>query len=170
MMSNELINEMFQKKMNLIHRYLIKLGCSQDNAEDIIQDTFYKALKYIDGIQADKLSAWLFKVAINKYYDFCRKNNSSIHFSIDEDIFKQSLTDNKLIEDYILDLEKGEEILQVLNSMGDVQKNLLVLKYEMDLSYKEIAELLDINENTVKTYLFRAREQFKKTWRDKYEK
>ena len=170
MMSNELINEMFQKKMKLIHKYLIKLGCSQDNAEDIVQDTFYKALKYIDGIQVDKLSSWLFRVAINKYYDLCRKNSRHMHLSIDEEIFKESLTDNKLVEDFILNIEKKEEILKILNSISNIHKNLLFFKYEMGLSYKEIAELLDINENTVKTYLFRAREQFKKNWRDQYEK
>jgi len=170
MMSNELINEMFQKKMNLIYKYLIKLGCSQENAEDIVQDTFYKALKYIDGIQADKLSSWLFKVAVNKYYDLCRKNNRHIHLSLDEDIFKESLSDSRLVEDFILDLERKEEILKILNSISDTNKNLLLFKYDMGLSYKEIAELLDINENTVKTYLFRARDQFKKVWREKYEK
>ncbi|MBK1812699.1 RNA polymerase sigma factor [Clostridium sp. YIM B02505] len=169
-MSYGLINEMFEQKMRLIHKYLIKLGCSQDNAEDIVQDTFYKALKYIDGIQADKMSSWLFKVAINKYYDLCRKNNRHIHMSIDEDIFKETLHDSKLVEDFILDLEQKEEILKVLNSISDIHKNLLVFKYEMGLSYKEIAELLDINENTVKTYLSRAREQFKKVWRDRFEK
>lgn len=169
-MSNELINELFQKKMNLIHKYLIKLGCNQENAEDIVQDTFYKALKYMDGIQSDKLSSWLFKVAINKYYDLCRKNNRRIYLSIDEDIFKESLTDGKLVEEFILDLEKKEEILKVLNSISNIYKNLLFFKYDMDLSYKEISEILGINENTVKTYLFRAREQFKKIWRDKYEK
>lgn len=169
-MSYGLINEMFEQKMKLIHMYLIKLGCSQDNAEDIVQDTFYKALKYIDGIQADKMSSWLFKVAINKYYDLCRKNNRHIHMSIDEDIFKKTLHDSKLVEDFILDLEQKEEILKALNSISDIHKNLLVFKYEMGLSYKEIAELLDINENTVKTYLSRAREQFKKVWRDRCEK
>ena len=169
-MSNELINEMFGKKMKLIHRYLIKLGCSQENAEDIVQDTFYKALKYIDGIQDDKLASWLFKVAINKYYDLCRKNSRYIHLNIDDEIFKESLTDNRIVEDFILDLEKKEEILEILNSISDIHKNLLFFKYDMGLSYKEIAEILDINENTVKTYLFRAREQFKKVWRDKYEK
>ena len=168
MMGSELINRMFQQKMNLIYKYLVKLGCSQDNAEDIVQDTFYKALKYIDGIQDDKISAWLFKVAINKYYDLCRKNNRHIHLNIDEEIFKESLTDRKLVEDFILDLERKGEILQILNSISDIHKNLLFLKYDMGLSYKEIAELLGINENTVKTYIFRAREQFKKLWRDKY--
>ncbi|WP_291574746.1 RNA polymerase sigma factor [Clostridium sp. UBA4548] len=169
-MSNELINEMFEKKMNLIYKYLIKLGCSEANAEDIVQDTFYKALKYIDGIQTEKLSSWLFKVAINKYYDLCRKNNRHIQLSLHEDIFKESLREDKLVEDFILDLEKKEEILKCLSSISEVQKNLLVFKYDMGLSYKEIAEILDINENTVKTYLFRAREQFKKVWRDNFEK
>lgn len=169
-MSNELINEMFEKKMNLIYKYLIKLGCSEANAEDIVQDTFYKALKYIDGIQTEKLSAWLFKVAINKYYDLCRKNNRYIQLSLHEDIFKESLREDKLVEDFILDSEKKEEILKCLNSISEVQKNLLLFKYDMGLSYKEIAEILDINDNTVKTYLFRAREQFRKVWRDNFEK
>ncbi|MDS0524687.1 RNA polymerase sigma factor [Clostridium sp. SHJSY1] len=168
-MSNELIIEMFKEKMYLIHKYLIKLGCSEENAEDIVQDTFYKALKYIDGIQEDKLSSWLFKVAINKYYDLCRKNNRHAHISLDEEIFKERLKENKLVEDFILDIEKKEEILKILNSISDINKNLLFFKYEMDLSYKEIAELLEISENTVKTYLFRAREQFKKLWRENYE-
>jgi RNA polymerase sigma factor (sigma-70 family) len=167
-MNSEIINEIFQQKMNLIYKYLVKLGCDQESAEDIVQDTFYKALKYIDGIQENKLSAWLFKVAINKYYDLCRKNNRYIYLNIDEGIFKESLTDRKLVEDFILDLERKDEILQVLNSISDIHKNLLLFKYDMDLSYKEIGEFLGINENTVKTYLFRAREQFKKLWRDKY--
>lgn len=170
MMSYELINEIFKEKMNLIHKYLIKLGCSKDDADDIVQDTFYKALKYIDGIHADKLSAWLFKVAINKYYDLCRKNKRHFHISIDEEIFKESLSTNNLIDDFILDVERKKDILNILNSLSEIHKNLLLLKYYMDLSYKEISELLDIKENTVKTYLFRARENFKKIWRGNYEK
>jgi len=171
MMNYELIDEIFKDKMNLIHRYLIKLGCSKENADDIVQDTFYKALRYIDGIQSDKLSAWLFKVAINKYYDLCRKNKRHIHVSIDEEILKDGLGTNNIIEDFILDIERKKDILNVLNSLSEVHKNLLLLKYHMDLSYKEIAELLDIKENTVKTYLFRARENFKKVWREEsYEK
>ncbi|WP_343216266.1 RNA polymerase sigma factor [Clostridium frigoris] len=55
--------------------------------------------------------------------------------------------------------------LQLIDIMICVeQKNLLILKYNMDLSYKEISNVLDINESTVKTYLFRAREQFKNKW------
>ena len=161
-MRNDIISRMFIDKMNIIYCYLIKLGCNPEDAEDITQDTFYKALKYFDGIDASKISSWLFRVAINKYYDLCRAKKRHIQVSIDEEIFKD---DNNLCEDYILDLERKEDILRVLNSLNDIQKNLLILKYNMGLSYKEIAEVLDITESTVKTYLFRAREQFRSNWR-----
>ena len=160
-MKNDLISKIFMDKMNIIHCYLIKRGCNQEDAEDITQDTFYKAIKYIDGIDISKISAWLFRVAINSYYDLCRTKKRHVQVIIDEEIFK---SDNNLCEDYIIDLERKGDVLKILNSLNNTQKNLLILKYNMDLSYKEISNVLDINESTVKTYLFRAREQFKNKW------
>lgn len=161
-MKNDLISKIFVDKMNIIYCYLIKLGCNQEDAEDITQDTFYKALKYIDGIDVSQISSsWLFRVAINKYYDLYRTQKRHVQVIIDDEIFK---SDNNLCEDYIIDLERKEDVLRILNSLNNIQKNLLILKYSMDLSYKEISNVLDINESTVKTYLFRAREQFKNKW------
>ncbi|SHE98924.1 RNA polymerase sigma-70 factor, ECF subfamily [Clostridium fallax] len=170
MMDNELINKIFKKKMIIIYKYLIKIGCDENDAEDIVQDTFLKAIRYIDGINVEKISSWLFKVAVNKYYDLCRKNNKYIKLDIDDDIIQKSITDDNLAENYLLNLEKREEIIKVLDSLSVIQKNLLILKYSEELSYKEIAVFLDIKENTVKTYLFRARERFKVVWRNDYEK
>ncbi|APC40538.1 RNA polymerase sigma factor [Clostridium estertheticum] len=160
-MKNDLISKIFMDKMNIIHCYLIKLGCNQEDAEDITQDTFYKALKYIDGIDVSQISSWLFRVAINRYYDLCRTKKRHVQVIINEEIFK---SDNNLCEDYIIDLERKGDVLKILNSLNNIQKNLLILKYNMDLSYKEISNILDINESTVKTYLFRARAQFKNKW------
>jgi len=165
-MKHDLVKEIFTDKMSLIYAYLLKIGCNKPDAEDIIQDTFYKALTYLDVIESSKISAWLFKVSINKYYDLCRKNKRHIHINIDDKILKEALSDGTLCEDYLLNLERKQDILLTLNSLNDIYKNLLILKYVMNLSYNEIAEILDINQNTVKTYLFRAREQFKKYWRD----
>ncbi|MBX4260664.1 RNA polymerase sigma factor [Clostridium estertheticum] len=164
-MKNDLINELFINKTDVIYRYLLKIGCNKSDAEDITQETFYKALTYIDGIDTSKISSWLFRVAINKYYDLCRKKNRQVSVSIDEDVLSERLSHDFLCEDYILNLERKQDILLTLNSLNDTYKNLLILKYDMDLSYKEIAGVLDININTVKTYLARGREQFEKYWR-----
>lgn len=53
------------------------------------------------------------------------------------------------------------EVNNVLNSLNEKYSSLLIFKYEMDLSYKEIAALLGLNEAVVKTYLYRARNKFK---------
>ncbi|MEL4026988.1 sigma factor-like helix-turn-helix DNA-binding protein [Lysinibacillus endophyticus] len=53
--------------------------------------------------------------------------------------------------------------------MQEIYKQLLLLKYELELSYNEIALLLGMKEETVRTYLFRARKEFQKKWRDLHE-
>ncbi|WP_245523130.1 sigma-70 family RNA polymerase sigma factor [Thermosediminibacter oceani] len=71
-----------------------------------------------------------------------------------------------LPENYILDGEKKKQVYRVLEELNPIYKNLLVLKYEVGLSYREIAEVLDINEQTVKTYIYRAKQKFKDAWRE----
>ena len=66
-------DSMMAKKLNeilkFVYSYLIKMGASKEDAEDIIQDTAYKFLQYIDSIQMDNIKSWLFRVAVNQYYD-----------------------------------------------------------------------------------------------------
>ncbi|AZK47911.1 sigma factor regulator N-terminal domain-containing protein [Paenibacillus lentus] len=57
--------EQLQPKLREIRNYLIRLGASSSDAEDIVQETVYKAFLYIDSIENGKFSAWLYKVAIN---------------------------------------------------------------------------------------------------------
>ncbi|WP_461207364.1 RNA polymerase sigma factor [Clostridium sp. DL1XJH146] len=65
--------------------------------------------------------------------------------------------------------EKNNDIKACLNNLKKEYQTLLIFKYEMDLSYKDISNLLGISENMIKTYLYRARNQFKKIWREKNE-
>jgi RNA polymerase sigma factor (sigma-70 family) len=51
-----------------------------------------------------------------------------------------------------------------LDKLKDGYKDLIILKYDMELSYKEIALLLGIKESVVKTYLYRARKEFERMW------
>ena len=61
--------------------------------------------------------------------------------------------------------EKSNAILSILNNMKEEYKSILILKYDMELSYKEIALLLGTNEDVIKTYMYRARNKFKEEWR-----
>ncbi|ASA22205.1 RNA polymerase sigma factor [Paenibacillus donghaensis] len=153
--------QQLQSKMAEIRRYLIRLGAGTADAEDIVQDTLYKALLYLEGIDERKFSAWLYKVAINAYYDMCRKHK---RFQYMDEAAEQAASESEQPDSLLLRQEQKELIERVLGKLKPASRQLILLKYEMELSYKEISSLLGISEGTVKASLYRARQQFQQIY------
>ena len=151
-----------QEKIEIIFRYLVKIGADPSDAEDIIQEALYKFILYMDSIDSEKAYSWLFRVSLNRYYDLCREQKRKIRVSLEN---FELVDDSILPEDYIEQDELRKEIQDVLDQLTPLYKQLLLLKYDLELSYQEIAEMLDLNIGTLKTYLFRARKSFKQKYR-----
>ncbi|MEG2416447.1 MAG: RNA polymerase sigma factor [Peptostreptococcaceae bacterium] len=162
------IEALYKEKSNIIYRYLIKIGCNKEEAKDIVQDTFIKAIENIVHLSESNISAWLFKVAINKYYDLCRKESRHPVVDLDENSLNHLLEDDN--ETIIIKKENKTEIDGVVDKLKPIYKNLIVLKYKLELSYIQIGSILDMKEETIKTYLYRARNEFKIRWDKKNEK
>lgn len=88
--------------------------------------------------------------------------------NIDENHFLENLSSDVEILELMLSKENSKEIRSCLESLKEEHRTLLIFKYEMELSYKEISRLIGISEDTLKTYLYRARNEFKRQWRDIY--
>lgn len=161
-MKDENLEDLLLKESRLVFKYLMKIGATKDNAEDIIQETLYKTLKNIDSIEADKIRGWLFKVAINSYYNLYNRNKKQTNLS------PKNLRDLELLtestETYYAREEKRQDIHRALDMLKPSYKNLIVLKYFLDMSYKDIADIMEMNEEKVKVYLYRARNKFKEIW------
>lgn len=155
------LEKVLQPKLAEIRRYLIRLGAGASDAEDIVQDTVYKALLYLEAIDERKFSAWLYKVAINRYFDLCRRKKK---FQYSEEVEVHPAPEHELPEAVLLRRERKEKIEEVLAGMIPANRQLILLKYEMELSYKEISALLGISEGTVKATLYRARQQFQQLY------
>jgi RNA polymerase sigma factor (sigma-70 family) len=163
-MDSHLLLDLYKKQSKIILGYLIKNGCTKEEAEDIVQDSFVKAIQYMDGVSKEKLPSWLFKVAINEFKNRIKKHKKLYYMSIDvEDFSNKFAQDGDFTED-ILKEEHNIEVKNCLNKLKDGYKDLLILKYSLELSYKEISLLLGIRETVVKTYLYRARKEFEKEW------
>ncbi|AFS78911.1 RNA polymerase factor sigma-70 RpoD [Gottschalkia acidurici 9a] len=163
-MKDDSLENLLANEMKIVFKYLIKIGASLEDAEDVVQDTMYKVITNIDSLNADKIISWLFKVSINSYYNIYNQNKKKdIYIDIDDTSLKQ-LSDNIFTEEEVLNEEFKDYINKALNSLKPSYKNLLILRYFMCLSYKEISLLLGINESTVKTYLYRARNKFREIW------
>lgn len=64
-MDYNLLYDLYKRQSKIIYLYLVKRGCQREEAEDIVQDSFIKAIENMDGVAAEKLSSWLFRVALN---------------------------------------------------------------------------------------------------------
>ena len=151
------------KKENVLASYLISLGeevfhlllakgARKEDAEDIIQNTFYKVYTLLDDLTESNIRPWFFRVALNEYIDLKRKKEQQNIYLTEEIYSKLKYTDHEI--DAILN---KDEIFYLLKDIKKEYKEAFFLKYYYDFSYEEIAIILDIKVNSVKQKLFRAR-------------
>ena len=152
------------KKENILASYLINLGeevfnlllakgAKKEDAEDIIQNTFYKVYTLLDDLTESNIRPWFFRVALNEYIDFKRKKEQQNIYLTEEIYSKLQHTDREF--DAILN---KDEIFYLLKDIKKEYKEIFFLKYYYDFSYEEIATILDIKVNSVKQKLYRARQ------------
>ncbi|MCS0824793.1 RNA polymerase sigma factor [Cytobacillus firmus] len=163
-MEETLNNEVLNSELNIVFRYLVKKGVPYLDAQDAVQETAFKYLKYADSIRSSKVRSWLIRVALNYYYDQCRKNKKYI-LNLEEEMVGAPQVE-ELPELIILAKERSEEITRKLTKLKPLYSELLLLKYESDLSYDEISQLLGISVSSVKSNLFRARKSLLKCFEE----
>jgi len=160
-MARETMNEFLQQVGTVLYRYLRKCGLAHEDAEDIVQDSCYKFLLLQDGIRSDKVMSWLYRVATNQFYDLKRKDKRHPTLNV-EDVQLLSMT--YLPEIHVLQQERSRNIRDTLRTLPAQHQELLILKYELGLSYRDISSLLNMNENTLKTHVSRAKNKFIKNY------
>lgn len=120
---------------------------NSEDALDIIQDSIYKALSSLDTlVNPDVMKTWFYRILVNTSLDFLRKNRNGL--IINDDLIEDKLGEIPLYPD--IDLQRSLEELP-LN-----YRSVIVLRYFEDLKIDEIAAILNLNPNTVKTRLYTA--------------
>lgn len=152
------------------HQQIVFTTCmgivhNEYDADDVTQDVFIQAYHSIHSFRADaKLSTWLCRMAINKSLNFVRDNKR-------KQFFKSLVSiDENEIEDLPSDLESAEnesairaqQFHKAIDRLPKKQRTAFVLcKYD-EMSYKDIAEVMQISLSSVESLLFRARKSLQK--------
>lgn len=132
------IYDLVKNDLSLISKYLISIGASKEDMEDIIQETFIKVYENIDILLDGNIKAWMFKVSVNKFYSLYKKGKLNQEATSD-------LIENIKSDFDISTIENNIDIKRVFSRMSESNKNILLLKYSMGLSYREIGKLLNID-------------------------
>lgn len=168
-MKDDILASLYNSQARIIYKYLLKHGCRREVAEEIVHDSFIKVIEHFNELNLEIISSWIFRVALNGYRSYLKKASTRGELLIDETRFLKNLSIDSDIENALLINEKKKEIRNCLNDLKESYKELLILKYEIELSNKDIGIILGISEKNVKTYLYRARNSFRSIWRDIYE-
>lgn len=146
-----LVDELYQD----VYRYAYWICKNQPLAEDLVQETFLRAWRSLDSLQNDKAAkAWLFTIL--------RRENARLYerYRPDlTDVDDQSIADTSFEEPD--DAMDRELLHKAMNDLEPEYSEPLLLQVVGGFSGKEIADILDLNSNTVMTRLFRARSKLK---------
>jgi RNA polymerase sigma factor (sigma-70 family) len=144
-----------------LHRYCARLMGSVIDGEDVVQDTFAKALLALDKLQEVKpLRAWLFRVAHNRALDLMRSRAVREAAPIEE---AYEIVDEKTLDpmEALMRREAVETAISRFAELPILQRSVLVLKDVLDQSLEEIADMLELSVNAVKAHLARGRARLK---------
>ncbi|MEG0824557.1 MAG: sigma-70 family RNA polymerase sigma factor [Oscillospiraceae bacterium] len=164
-----LLMEHYQGK---IFSLTLRLTNSRPDAEELTQETFFKAWRGLSGFHGESsLGTWLYRLASNVCIDFLRreKRRSSLSITVpldedgQEDGRQLDLPDTRFTPQGELEKkELREAVARGLSQLSEEHRKVLVLRELEGLSYGEIGELLELEEGTVKSRIARARGTLRK--------
>lgn len=153
---DELYNLYFQD----IYRFLVSLSRDPYTAEDLVQETFYRAYVYLENYKSGNVKSWLFTVARNVFIDHYRKQRREV---VTEQSFFTRVFDRKLaIEDQILISEEVDYLLKLLGEIPPEQRMAIILRDFHDFSYEEASEIMEVSLANFKVLLYRGRQRIRK--------
>lgn len=156
------LEELIYRYDKMVLRMALKFTGDPDDAKDIYQEVFIRVYKSLSGFQfKSEFSTWLFRIVSNTCITFKRKFNKQNHISLNNE--DDSVYLDTMSEDYenspdklMVNSEVSEKIDKALNTLSPNQKMSFLLKHYEGYKIREIAELMNCKEGTIKKYLFDA--------------
>lgn len=151
------IERVYKKYFGTVHKFLFCLTHDKDISEDLTQETFYKVAKNLHSFKGEaKISVWLCQIAKNIWIDEMRKNKLKAINNMNEDIPSEI----DIEEDY----NYKEEILRIykkIEKMDNNTKEVMYLRLQEELSFKQIGDILGKSENWARIVFYRGKQKIK---------
>jgi len=154
--------QLFERTSTRIYRLLLRMTGNPDDASDLTQETYVKGFERLDQFDGrSAVASWFFRIAVNEALQFRRRRSAAV-------VRVQALASERPAEteapptDLRLDLEAA------LAGLQSDDRALLLLRYQEELDYRQIADVLDCAEGTVGSRLNRARERLREILRKSY--
>lgn len=139
-----------------LYRYMYKCLGNADDSKDLVQDAFEKLWQNLNKVEFESAKAWLFTTAHNSMINFVKKQSRMNLY--------EELPDRVSVRDDQFEMQ--QMVSTYVDQLPAIQKSVLLLRDLEGYDYREIGNILNLNESQVKVYLFRARLKIKNELKD----
>ncbi|MBN2833814.1 MAG: sigma-70 family RNA polymerase sigma factor [Candidatus Delongbacteria bacterium] len=163
---NRAFEKLVKKYDRRIFNLMLNILRNHDDASDAYQNCFIKIHRSLPGFKGESsLFTWMYRIAINTAYTYYRQKRQvsdtlyDADFSEIEHLYRH---DNDGGEDELFEENRADSIKKEIDKLSFQQKSVVYLKSYEGKKFREIAEILSLNEGTVKKYFHRAVQNIKK--------
>ena len=154
------ISQLVDQHYESVFRFAYRLSGTSHEAEDISQQAFLDAQRKLDTLRdPDKVRAWLFMIVRNLYRRQIRDRVT--HGEVALEVLVEPVDQKRGSDKQVEQSLDSESLQQVLNELPEEFRSVLLLFYFRELSYREIAEQLDVPIGTVMSRLSRGKKQLR---------
>ena len=151
---NEAFDALLERHKDRLFMYIYHAVKDEDAANDIFQDTFVKAIVTIKQgryVENGHFPAWITRIAHNQIIDYFRQTRAENTQSTDDEdiniLNRKELADGT-IEDYMITSQIHADVRRLVKSLPDNQREVLMMRYYKNMSFKEIADTTGVSINT----------------------
>ena len=135
-----------------VYKFVLSLCQNHSLAEEITQESFFKALKSIDSFDGNcKLITWLCKIARNTLYSYTKKHSRQVDYPLEDIISYEN------IEEQFADKETAYAIHKVLHKLNEPYKEVFWLRIFGELSFAQVGALFEKTESWARVTYYRAK-------------
>ncbi len=149
-------DQLYAEYFSQVYKFALTLCQDPSLAEEITQETFFKALKQIDSFQGNcRISTWLCKIARNTYISHTRNSRDSAEYPL------ELIPSGEDLEERFADKETAYRIHQILHKLKEPYKEVFWLRTFGELSFAQIGALFEKTETWARVTYYRAKIQIK---------
>ncbi len=146
--------EIYERYFKDVYLYILTLSNNEEIAEEICQETFFKALKSIDKFKGEcKIYTWLCQIAKNTFLNYIKKEGKNSSLSDAEGYLKS----DEDIEKKLILSEDATKAHKILHSIKEPYKEVFTLRVFAELSFKQIGEIFGKSDTWARVVYYRAK-------------
>lgn len=155
--------EIYRAYFDDVYRYLLRLSRDEHTAEEVTSETFFRAMRSIDGFRGEcELRVWLCQIAKNCYYEHLKR--TARRERREDAALRLDPTGGESPEEQVAREDQAERLRKLLHELPEPYREVFLWRAYGDLSFREIGRLFHKSENWACVTYHRARDKIRERW------